>query len=166
MIGAEKGEGGGGGGDPGTADADEDNDFLAVKRRFDAGDAALGEPDPSSSDVEANQQNGAEYRGLKEVKAVVRKARNEKAGMSSGVTKTIRLSNHPDEVLLVDSKRREKLLKSKKKLLKFKGHGVHLHFDKDDMAHEAEYYQREEEFAKSGRADVQREAFVKAEKQK
>jgi ATP-dependent RNA helicase DDX10/DBP4 len=155
------------GGDPATADADEDNDFLAIRRRFDAGDAALGESDSSSSDVEA-EQNGAEYRGSKnEVKAVDGEAHNEKTDVSSNTTKkAIRLSNHPDEVLLVDSKRREKLLKSKKKLLKFKGHGAHLHFDDEDVPHEAEYYQREEEFAKSGQADEQREAFVEAEKQK
>jgi ATP-dependent RNA helicase DDX10/DBP4 len=165
MIDTE--DGGVNDGDPATADADEDNDFLAVRRRFDAGDAALGASDPSSSDVEADQNGGEDRRSQNEIKGVVGGAQSEKTDMPCNAPKkAIRLSNHPDEVLLVDSKRREKLLKSKKKLLKFKGQGAHLHFDDDDVPYEAEHYQREEEFAKSGRADEQREAFVMAEKQK
>jgi ATP-dependent RNA helicase DDX10/DBP4 len=69
-------------------------------------------------------------------------------------------------VLLIDSKRREKLLKSKKKLLKFKGHGSHMHFGDDDVPREAEYYHHEEEFTKKGRPEEQREAFVEAERQR
>jgi ATP-dependent RNA helicase DDX10/DBP4 len=150
-----------------TADADEDKDFLTVKRRFDAGDAALGGSDASSSGGEADE-SGAPDRGSKnELHTVNGETRNGKGDKVSNATKkAIQLSNHPDEMLLIDSKRREKLLKSKKKLLKFKGHGAHLHFDDNDVPHEAEYYQREEEFAKSGRPGKQREAFVEAEKQK
>jgi ATP-dependent RNA helicase DDX10/DBP4 len=165
MIDAEDGEGVSGA-NADTADADEDDEFLAVRRRFDAGDSALGASDGSSSDEEADESRAPD-RGSNGIKAVNGEAHNGKAETSSKATKkAIQLSNHPDETLLIDSKRREKLLKSRKKLLKFKGHGAHLHFDDDDIPHEAEYYQREEEFAKRGRPDEQREAFVEAEKQK
>jgi ATP-dependent RNA helicase DDX10/DBP4 len=165
MIDAEDGEGVSGA-NADTADADEDDEFLAVRRRFDAGDSALGASDGSSSDEEADESRAPD-RGSNGIKAVNGEAHNGKAETSSKATKkAIQLSNHPDETLLIDSKRREKLLKSRKKLLKFKGHGAHLHFDDDDIPHEAEYYQREEEFAKRGRPDEQRDAFVEAEKQK
>jgi hypothetical protein len=80
--------------------------------------------------------------------------------------KVIQPSNRADEVLLIDSKRREKLLKSKKKLLKFRDHGSHMHFGDDDVLHEAGYYQRKEKFAKKGRLEEQREAFIEAEWQR
>ena len=155
------------GGNAAAADVDEGNDFLAVRRRFDAGDAALGGSDLSSSDGEADEDQEPDSVSERENERVDGEARHDKAERPSRATKkAIQLSNHADEALLIDSKRREKLLKSKKKLLRFKGHGSHLHFDDDDVPHEAEYYQREEEFVKKGRLEEQRDAFVEAEKQK
>lgn len=165
MIDTEGNEGAGG--NSAIADTDEDNDFLAVRRRFDAGDAALGGPDGSSSEGEANENpppNGGSQQGTRAANGRAHNGKFEKP--SNATKKAIQLSNHADEVLLIDSKRREKLLKSKKKLLKFKGHGSHMHFGDDDVPHEAEYYQREEEFAKKGRPEEQREAFVEAERQR
>ena len=150
-----------------TADADEESDFLVVRRRFDAGDAALGGSDPASSDEEPDEDQVSDpvsKRQRKEMNGAGKIGNGEKP--PNATKKTVRLSSHPDEALLIDSNRREKLLKSKKKLLKFKGHGAHLHFDDDDIPHEAEYYRREEEFAKTGRPGEQREAFVETEKQK
>ena len=166
MIEMEDGEGANGG-NAATADADEDNDFLAVRRRFDAGDVALGGSDLFSSDGEADQDQEPDSVPERKSKWVAGEARQNKAEKpSKAMKKAIQLSKHTDEALLIDSKRREKLLKSKKKLLKFKGHGTHVHFDDDDVPHEAEYYQREEEFVKKGRPEEQRDAFVEAEKQK
>jgi ATP-dependent RNA helicase DDX10/DBP4 len=164
MIGIEGNEGAHGG-NSATADADEDNDFLAIRRRFDAGDAALGGSNASSSEGEEDENPpiGGSQQGTR---ATNGRAYNGKPEKPSNTTKTIQLSNHADEMLLIDSKRRERLLKSKKKLLKFKGHGSHMHFDDDNVPHEAEYYQREEEFAKKGRPEEQREAFVQAEKER
>jgi ATP-dependent RNA helicase DDX10/DBP4 len=164
MIGTEGNEGAHGG-NSATADADEDNDFLAIRRRFDAGDAALGGSNASSSEGEEDENPpiGGSQQGTR---ATNGRAHNGKPEKPSNTTKAIQLSNHADEMLLIDSKRRERLLKSKKKLLKFKGHGSHMHFDDDDVPHEAEYYQREEEFAKKGRPEEQREAFVQAEKER
>ena len=153
--------------DAATVDADEDSNFLAVRRRFDAGDAALGGSDASSSDAEADEDTQPDLPSKPKIEGTNGEAQHDKARRPiRAPKKTIQLSNHPDETLLIDSKRREKLLKSKKKLLKFKGHGAHLHFDDDDVPHEAEYYQREEEFAKKGRPEEQRDAFVEVEKQK
>jgi ATP-dependent RNA helicase DDX10/DBP4 len=164
MIDTEGNEGARGG-NSALVDADEDDDFLAVRRRFDAGDAALGGSDASSSEGEADENPpiGGSQEGTRTTNGRAQYRNPEKP---SNTTKTIQLSNHADEMLLIDSKRREKLLKSKKKLLKFKGHGSHMHFDDDDVPHEAEYYQREEEFAKKGRPEEQREAFVQAEKER
>lgn len=68
-----------------------------------------------------------------------------------------------DQQLIVDSKRREKLLKSKKKLLKFKGHGQKLVFDDDGIAHPIYELLDEDEFKELGPVEEMRRQFVKAE---
>jgi ATP-dependent RNA helicase DDX10/DBP4 len=135
----------------GHEDADEDNDFLSVKRRFDAGDAALDDITSDSSEDES-------HTGATRAPALPN-------GISpSQPKKKIKLSSNPsEEALIIDSKRREKLLKSKKKLLKFKGHGSHLHFDDEDQPYKKEYYEPEEEFAKRAPAEEQRAAFLREE---
>ena len=140
-----------------TVDADEDNDFLAVKRRFDAGDQALGEQ-ASSSSASDNEDNPTDL--STEVSHDLPNAAKPQAPIRKAITVSLNLSEEP---LLIDSKRREKLLKSKKKLLKYKGRGSHMHFDDDDNPHEAEYYEREEEFRKKGLPEQQREAFLTEE---
>ena len=140
-------------------DADEDNDFLAVKRRFDAGDQALGQSASlaSSSSEEDNTTTSPVNGSAHHLPS--------KSKTPAPIKKAIALSsNSSDSPLLIDSKRREKLLKSKKKLLKYKGHGSHLHFDDDAVPHEAEYYEREEEFRKKGLPEEQREAFLREER--
>lgn len=136
----------------GHDDADEDNDFLAVKRRFDAGDAALGDIASESSDEGETHTMATKHAALKN-------------GIDpSQPKKKIKLSSNPsEEALIIDSKRREKLLTSKKKLLKFKGHGSHLHFDDEAQPYQKEYYEREEEFAKRAPPEEQRAAFLKDE---
>jgi ATP-dependent RNA helicase DDX10/DBP4 len=147
------------------ADADEDNGFLSVKRRFDAGDQALGQ-DLSSS---GGSEDGEEVEDDDTVPPTQGSSKSPPRTQRNGAPakKAIAISSNPsDTPLLIDSKRREKLLKSKKKLLKFKGHGSHMHFDDDDVPHEAEYYEREEEFKKKGLAEEQREAFLREEKER
>lgn len=136
------------------ADTDEDNDFLSVKRRFDAGDAALGELE-SDSGADSDTQRDT---------LSTKQAALPNSIAPSQSKKRIKLSRNPDEeALIIDSKRREKLLKSRKKLLKYKGHGTHLHFDDDAQPFEKEYYEREEEFAKHAPATEQRRAFLEQE---
>lgn len=62
--------------------------------------------------------------------------------------------------LIIDSNRREKLLKSKKKLLEFKDKGKKLVYDSDGNAHEVYELENEEDFKKKGAAEEQRRKFV------
>ncbi|KAJ5643478.1 ATP-dependent RNA helicase dbp4 [Penicillium longicatenatum] len=78
-------------------------------------------------------------------------------------TKTKKVQLDGQEPLVIDSKRREKLLKSKKKLLKFKGKGTKLVYDEDGNAHEVYEMEDEEQFAARGDAKAQRERFVAEE---
>lgn len=123
-----------GAGNGAAEDADEDADFLSVKRRFVAGDAELDQNESSSD------QSGDE---------------KEKS------TKMVQIDGH--EPLVIDSKRREKLLKSKKKLLKFKGKGTKLVYDDEGNAHEIYEMEDEEQFKARGDADTQRERFLAEE---
>lgn len=143
-------------------DAASDDDFLAVRRRFDAGDENLGEEESSEADDSASEGD--------ETDAQDTLRPNPDHNNSKPIKKVIHLSstNNPSEnPLIIDSKRREKLLKSKKKLLQFKGKGSHLHFGSDDdTPHEATYYEREEDFKKKGEAEEQRRAFLESETHK
>ncbi|KXH32781.1 DEAD/DEAH box helicase [Colletotrichum simmondsii] len=64
---------------------------------------------------------------------------------------------------IVDSKRREKALQSKKKMLKFKGRGEKLVFDEDGNAHQIYELQNEDDFEKEGPAEALRQKFVEGE---
>lgn len=64
---------------------------------------------------------------------------------------------------IVDSKRREKALQSKKKMLKFKGRGEKLVFDEDGNAHQIYELQNEDDFEKEGPAEELRQKFVEGE---
>ncbi|KAI0815739.1 ATP-dependent RNA helicase DBP4 [Xylaria sp. FL0064] len=68
-----------------------------------------------------------------------------------------------EEPFIVDSKRREKMLKSKKKMLKFKGKGDHIVFDEEGVAHHPYRIQGEEDFKRDGSAEAQRRKFVEDE---
>ncbi|KAK5991321.1 ATP-dependent RNA helicase DBP4 [Cladobotryum mycophilum] len=68
-----------------------------------------------------------------------------------------------EEMYVVDSKRREKALQSKKKMLKFMGKSSKLVFDEDGNAHEIYELQDEEDFKQQGPAEVQRQKFVESE---
>lgn len=115
-------------------DADEDADFLSVKRRFVAGDEDLGRQSDSDSDESAEE-----------------------------VQPTRMVQIDGQEPLVIDSKRREKLLKSKKKLLKYKGKGTKLVYDDDGVAHEIYEMEDEETFKARGDANTQRQRFVDEE---
>ncbi|KAI1161074.1 ATP-dependent RNA helicase DBP4 [Nemania serpens] len=68
-----------------------------------------------------------------------------------------------EEPFIVDSKRREKMLKSKKQMLKFKGKGDRIVFDDEGVAHHPYRIQGEEDFERDGSADAQRQRFVEGE---
>ncbi|ROT42176.1 P-loop containing nucleoside triphosphate hydrolase protein [Sodiomyces alkalinus F11] len=64
---------------------------------------------------------------------------------------------------VIDSKRREKALMSKKKMLKYKGNPTKLVFDDDGQAHPLYELQGEEDFERDGPAEEQRARFVEDE---
>ena len=71
-----------------------------------------------------------------------------------------------DTELVIDSKRREKLLKSKKKMLRLKGQGTKVVYDSDGNAHDIYELEDEEDFKARGPAEVQRAKFVEMEASK
>ncbi|CBF89171.1 hypothetical protein AN0589.2 [Aspergillus nidulans FGSC A4] len=125
-----------------TEEADEDEDFLSVKRRFDAGDDALHAEDSSASDSDASDSEAEDHTEKKDPKVV-------------------KISDK--DTLVIDSKRREKLLKSKKKLLKFKGKGTKLVYDDEGNAHELYEMEDEEAFKARGDAKEQQARFLAEE---
>lgn len=121
-------------------DADED-DFLSVKRRFDAGDADL---DVGSSDSD--------------------QALTHKQVASQDQDSNAKVVNiNGKEPLVIDSKRREKLLKSKKKLSKLKGHGTKLVYDESGNPHELYELEDEEKFKARGDAKDQQAQYLAEE---
>lgn len=120
-----------------TADADEDEDFLSVKRRYEAGDEDLNVGSSSDEDDEKEQQDRKDL-------------------------KTIHVDGR-DEPLVIDSKRREKLLKSKKQLLKYKGKGTRLVYDDEGNAHELYEMEDEKDFQARGDAKEQQAKFLAEE---
>ena len=71
----------------------------------------------------------------------------------SGGFKTKVLDMGGDQQFVIDSNRREKLLKSKKKLLKFKGKGSKLVFDDEGNAHAMYEFGDDEEFRRPDAAE-------------
>ena len=70
------------------------------------------------------------------------------------------------EPLLIDSKRAEKKLKSKKKLLKYKEKGTRLIFDDEGKAHPVYELEDEKKWREAGRPEEQRRAFVEGERER
>lgn len=68
--------------------------------------------------------------------------------------------------ILVDSKRAEKRLHSKKKLLKYRERGSKLVFDDDGTAHPSYELEDETAFRERGAAEAQRRAFVAEERER
>ena len=70
------------------------------------------------------------------------------------------------EPLVIDSKRKEKLLKSKKKLLKLKDRGTKFVFDDEGQARQIYELEDEGHFKQRGTADMQKLKFLDAEQKK
>lgn len=70
------------------------------------------------------------------------------------------------EALIIDSKRREKVLKSKKKLLKYMPIGERFVFDDDGNARPIYELKDEEDFRREGSVEAQRKKFLEEEKER
>jgi len=118
-----------------------DDDLFDVKRRIPAGE---GSPAQSLSDIDDVDE--ASVTG----------------DPATGTSRTVHLAGAKDP-LIIDSKRREKLLKSKKKLLKLKDKGSRVVFDEEGLPHQVYEMQDDEAFRSKGAAEEQRRQYVNAE---
>ena len=69
----------------------------------------------------------------------------------------------PGKEIIIDSKRKEKMLKSKKELVKHKPKGTKLVFDDEGEAHQIYELQDEDKFREAGPAEIQRRKFLDEE---
>ncbi|EME78514.1 uncharacterized protein MYCFIDRAFT_37274 [Pseudocercospora fijiensis CIRAD86] len=115
-----------------------DEDLFDVKRRIPA--------DPTS-DLEMDSEGEMPL--------------DAKVAQDAG-TKTVTIPGAKNP-LIIDSNRREKLLKSKKKLAKLKDKGSKLVFDDDGNAHEIYELEDENDFRARGEAEEQRKKFLEEE---
>ncbi|KAL2257561.1 hypothetical protein VTK26DRAFT_9477 [Humicola hyalothermophila] len=126
---------------------DDEADFLSVKRVLDGDaqlDAAAGGTDKKPSSSVAEDQQQQQQQQQQQPKVV-------KLGKSE---------------LVIDSHRREKLLRSKKKLAKYMEKGNKLVFDDEGNARPLYELQDEEAFEREGPAEALRRRFVDAEVEK
>ncbi|KAI7535334.1 hypothetical protein KC331_g12082, partial [Hortaea werneckii] len=126
-------------------ESDAGDDLFAVKRRI---PAETGSDSPSSNDEE-DEEDAAPT--------------NE-----AGVDPSAKTVNVPGakQPLVLDSKRREKLLKSKKKLLKLKDQGKKVVFDEEGQPHQLYELEDEDQFKARGAAEDQRKRFLEEEKER
>lgn len=117
-----------------TGDADNDTEFLTVKRRINEND--LHTLVESKIDTTTSNKTG-------KFKKII-----------TGI------GNDP---VIIDSKRKEQLLKSKKKLLKLKGNGTKLVFDEDGNSRQIYELEDENQFKQRGAPELQKAEFLEAE---
>ncbi|KAF6826539.1 ATP-dependent RNA helicase dbp4 [Colletotrichum musicola] len=113
-------------------------------------------------DGPAVDAEGEEEDDFLSVKRVLNDEALDAAGAAAAAGRT-KVITYGDQQFIVDSKRREKALQSKKKMLKFKGRGQKLVFDEDGNAHEIYELQNEDDFAQEGPAEELRQKFVESE---
>jgi ATP-dependent RNA helicase DDX10/DBP4 len=86
-------------------------------------------------------------------------------GSDTGWKKTVHIAG-VKEPILIDSKRAEKRLQSKKKMLKYKEKGERLVFDDDGVAHPIYELEGERDFQARGLPEEQRQKFVEGERER
>lgn len=91
---------------------------------------------------------------------------SEESGNETKSTRKKFVTGPDGKEIIIDSKRREKLLTSKKKLAALKTKGTKLHFDENGEAHAVYELQDEDHFHASGPVEEQRKQFLREEEQK
>ncbi|WYZ46081.1 hypothetical protein EsH8_IX_000306 [Colletotrichum jinshuiense] len=120
---------------------------------------ANGEQDASGAAAGGDDDDGDDFLSVKRV--LGDDELDEESKLAPG--SKAKVISYGDQQFIVDSKRREKALQSKKKMLKFKGRGQKLVFDEDGNAHPIYELQNEDDFIKEGPAEELREKFVTSE---
>ncbi|KAF3043442.1 ATP-dependent RNA helicase dbp4 [Didymella heteroderae] len=119
--------------------ADADDDFMAVKRRI---------PADSDDDADANETFGID--------------KSTDPSVPGGKVVNLAGASQP---LVIDSNRREKLLKSKKKLLQFMDKGKKIVYDDEGNPHEVYELENEDDFKARGLPEEQRQKFIEQARQ-
>lgn len=119
--------------------ADADDDFMAVKRRI---------PADSDDDADANETFGIDI--------------STDPSVPAGKVVNLAGASQP---LVIDSNRREKLLKSKKKLLQFMDKGKKIVYDDEGKPHEVYELENEDDFKARGLPEEQRQKFIEQARQ-
>ncbi|KAJ1333230.1 ATP-dependent RNA helicase DDX10/DBP4 [Microdochium nivale] len=155
MLGDNKA---GDGGDDGS-----DQDFLSVKRvlRGDDLDDVTGGGRKHSSDDDKDSSEDEDASIPLHTTETSQTTSSAQEQLPAGVKIITGLGG--EQPLVVDSKRREKLLKSKKQMLRFKGKGDKVVFDDEGVAHHPYRLRDEADFAADGDAEAQRLRFVEGE---
>ncbi len=103
-----------------------------------------------------------DFLSVKRVVPVDEGSSDDEEGASAAPTAKV-ISGLGKEPLVIDSKRREKLLKSKKKLVKLKDKGTTLVFEEEGAPHQMYELEDEDDFRKRGPAEIQRAKFLEEE---
>ncbi|KAF3033943.1 ATP-dependent RNA helicase dbp4 [Didymella keratinophila] len=119
--------------------ADADDDFMAVKRRI---------PADGDDEADANETFGIDT--------------STDPSIPGGKVVNLAGASQP---LVIDSNRREKLLKSKKKLLQFMDKGKKIVYDDEGNPHEVYELENEDDFKARGLPEEQRQKFIEQAKQ-
>ena len=123
----------------GAGGAAGDDDFMAVKRRI---------PADSGDEADDNETFGIDS--------------TTDPAIPGGKVVNLAGASQP---LIIDSNRREKLLKSKKKLLQFMDKGKKLVYDDEGNPHEVYELENEEDFKARGLPEEQRQKFIEQARQ-
>lgn len=123
----------------GADGADADDDFMAVKRRIPADDDS-GADDNETFGIDATMD----------------------PSVPGGKVVNLAGASQP---LVIDSNRREKLLKSKKKLLQFMDKGKKIVYDDEGNPHEVYELENEDDFKARGLPEEQRQKFIEQARQ-
>ncbi|PVH82051.1 DEAD-domain-containing protein [Cadophora sp. DSE1049] len=88
---------------------------------------------------------------------------SDEEGVAAGGPAARVIEGISKEPIVIDSKRREKMLTSKKQMLKLKEKGTKMVFDDDGVAHQLYELEDEADFRKRGTAEEQRAKFLEEE---
>lgn len=126
----------------------------------------IAEDEDDGSDIQADADEDNDFLSVKRVVPVDEDSSSEEddeeeVAASGPAAKVI--PGIGREPIVIDSKRREKLLKSRKKLLKLKESGQRVKFDEDGVPYEPTAVVNEDDFKKSGPAEAQRAKFLEEE---
>ena len=120
----------------------------------------IADEEDEASDEDADEDN--DFLSVKRVVPMDESSDEESTTADAGPAAKV-IAGLGKEPLVIDSKRREKLLKSKKLLVKLKDKGTKLKFDDDGVPHQIYELENEDDFQRRGPAALQRAQFVQEE---